>query len=68
MKYGYVRVSTVTQNIDRQMDEMYKLGLTDNEILSINKVEKISIVKISRTKKHFKEKRSINNKINWSFR
>jgi len=32
MKYGYVRVSTVTQNIDRQMDEMYKFGLTDNEI------------------------------------
>jgi len=32
MKYGYVRVSTVTQNIDRQMDEMYKLGLSDNEI------------------------------------
>ena len=32
MKYGYVRVSTVTQNIDRQMDEMYKLGLTDSEI------------------------------------
>ena len=32
MKYGYVRVSTVTQNIDRQMDEMYKHGLSDNEI------------------------------------
>jgi len=32
MKYGYVRVSTVTQNIERQMDEMYKLGLTDSEI------------------------------------
>ena len=32
MKYGYVRVSSVTQNIDRQMDEMYKLGLSDNEI------------------------------------
>ena len=32
MKYGYVRVSTVTQNIDRQMDEMYKLDLSDNEI------------------------------------
>jgi len=29
MKYGYVRVSTITQNIARQMDEMYKLGLTD---------------------------------------
>ena len=32
MKYGYVRVSTQTQNIARQMEEMYKLGLTDNEI------------------------------------
>ena len=32
MKYGYVRVSTQTQNIARQMDEMYKLGLTDDVI------------------------------------
>ncbi len=32
MKYGYVRVSTATQNIDRQMDEMYKLALSDDEI------------------------------------
>lgn len=32
MKYGYVRVSTITQNIDRQMDEMYKLGLNDSQI------------------------------------
>ena len=24
MKYGYVRVSTTTQNIDRQMEEMHK--------------------------------------------
>ncbi len=30
MKYGYVRVSTITQNIGRQMEEMYKLGLTDD--------------------------------------
>lgn len=30
MKYGYVRVSTITQNIARQMEEMYKLGLTDD--------------------------------------
>lgn len=29
MKYGYVRVSTEAQNIARQMEEMYKLGLTD---------------------------------------
>ena len=27
MKYGYVRVSTEAQNIARQMEEMYKLGL-----------------------------------------
>ena len=27
MNYGYVRVSTIGQNIDRQMDEMYRLGL-----------------------------------------
>ena len=31
-KYGYVRVSTVTQNIDRQMNEMYKLGLSTDSI------------------------------------
>ena len=32
MTYGYVRVSSVTQNIDRQMDEMYKLNLTEKQI------------------------------------
>lgn len=32
MIYGYVRVSTVTQNIDRQMDEMYRLGLSGKQI------------------------------------
>ena len=32
MKYGYVRVSTQTQNIARQIEEMYKLGLTDDVI------------------------------------
>ena len=32
MKYGYVRVSTQTQNVARQMEEMYKLGLTDDVI------------------------------------
>lgn len=35
-KYGYVRVSTATQNIDRQMAEMYKLGLS-NESIFIDK-------------------------------
>ena len=32
MKYGYVRVSSQTQNIARQMEEMYRLGLTDDVI------------------------------------
>ncbi len=30
--YGYIRVSSLTQNIDRQLVEMYKLGLTDSQI------------------------------------
>jgi DNA invertase Pin-like site-specific DNA recombinase len=30
MEYGYVRVSSSTQNIARQMDEMSKLGLAKN--------------------------------------
>ncbi len=32
MKYGYVRVSSQTQNIARQMEEMKKIGLTDDVI------------------------------------
>ncbi len=32
MKYGYVRVSTKEQNIDRQLVEMYSQGLSDNFI------------------------------------
>ena len=32
MNYGYVRVSTINQNIDRQIEEMYKLNLTDETI------------------------------------
>lgn len=32
MKYAYVRVSTISQNIDRQMEEMYKLGLSQKNI------------------------------------
>ena len=32
MKYGYVRVSTKEQNIDRQHADMYTLGLTDSNI------------------------------------
>ena len=41
MKYGYVRVSTETQNIARQIEEMYKFGLTDDVIFIDKKVEKI---------------------------
>lgn len=32
MKYAYVRVSSITQNIDRQMEEMYKIGLSKKQI------------------------------------
>ena len=32
MKYGYVRVSSESQNTERQMAEMYKLGLSDDVI------------------------------------
>ncbi|MBQ8748940.1 MAG: recombinase family protein [Clostridia bacterium] len=32
MKFGYVRVSSKEQNIDRQMEEMYKQGLTPKQI------------------------------------
>ena len=32
MKYGYVRVSTITQNIDRQTDELKRIGLLDKQI------------------------------------
>ena len=32
MEYGYIRVSTVAQNIDRQLNEMLELGLNKNQI------------------------------------
>ena len=32
MEYGYIRVSTVTQNIDRQLVELKNEGLMDNQI------------------------------------
>ena len=55
MEYGYVRVSTTTQNVDRQLDEMFKQGLDEkhnllvieskflmkNKFTLISKVEKI---------------------------
>lgn len=32
MTYAYVRVSSITQNVDRQMEEMYKWGLSRKQI------------------------------------
>lgn len=32
MNYGYVRVSTIGQNIERQMSEMYRMNLSDEAI------------------------------------
>ena len=43
MKYGYIRVSTKEQNIDRQLNSMYAQRLDKKIFLLINKVEKILI-------------------------
>ena len=32
MNYGYARVSTIAQNLDRQLDEFHKVGLLDKNI------------------------------------
>ncbi len=34
MIYGYIRVSSTTQNLDRQINEMHELGLTDKQIFA----------------------------------
>lgn len=34
MEYGYVRVSSVTQNLDRQMADMMCAGLSENQIFA----------------------------------
>lgn len=39
MKYNYVRISTQTQNIAREMGKMYKLGLTDEFIFVDKKID-----------------------------
>lgn len=36
MEYGYVRVSTIAQKVDRQLDDLYKLGL-NNDVIFIDK-------------------------------
>lgn len=32
MNYGYVRVSTIAQNLDRQLDELVKIGIDNSHI------------------------------------
>lgn len=34
MNYGYARVSTVAQNLDRQLDELVKIGIDDTHIFT----------------------------------
>ena len=32
MEYGYARVSTIAQNLDRQLDELIKIGIDETRI------------------------------------
>ena len=34
MNYGYARVSTIAQNLDRQLNELFKLGLDEYHIFT----------------------------------
>lgn len=34
MNYGYARVSTIAQNLDRQLEELLKLGIDENHIFA----------------------------------
>ena len=34
MNYGYARVSTINQHLDRQIDELHKVGLLDSQIFT----------------------------------
>ena len=34
MNYGYARVSTIAQNLDRQLDELIKLGINNKNIFT----------------------------------
>ena len=54
MIYGYVRVSSVTQNIDRQMEEMKKIGLEKKQIyIDIQSGKDFNREKYQRLKKKF---------------
>ena len=60
MNYGYVRVSTITQNIDRQMEEMYKQGLDKKHIyIDYQSGKDFQRLNYQRLIKKTKEKRSI---------
>ena len=56
MIYGYVRVSSVTQNIDRQMEEMKKIGLEKKQIyIDIQSGKDFNREKYQRLKKKLKK-------------
>lgn len=43
MNYGYARVSTIAQNLDRQLDELTKLGIDENTSIPTKNQEKTLI-------------------------
>ena len=43
MNYGYARVSTIAQNLDRQLEELLKIGIDSTNIYTDKDQEKILI-------------------------
>ena len=66
MKFGYVRVSTKEQNIDRQLVEMYAQGLTDKTIFidkqSGKNFERDEYQKLKKKQKEASSRRNKNSK------
>lgn len=59
MKYAYVRVSTASQNIDRQMEEMFRQDIEFKNIFIDYNLVKILKEKLSKVNKEIKKRWSI---------
>jgi predicted site-specific integrase-resolvase len=52
-RYYYARVSSQSQNLDRQIEAFKKLGASDRDIVIISKVVRIRQTRISGFKKYY---------------